>query len=213
MQGHFDLRLMETPKLTREVIDAVRREGGDPAVEEYLRRFPVDGEWKTKNMIFQPSPAFLFYRAMSGPSVPNSMTGNGGILLAIVLSPEAAEPVYTDYAWVISPHTNAVYSVTTDGTSYKYFIDNCIVTPDIKSDPHGRESIYIKCKWLYLPGEATSDQIKSIGVWGSGGWSIAAYCGRTGRVRIKDSGGNPVTIAKAATKSFLVEYTFTMPSL
>jgi hypothetical protein len=84
-------------------------------------------------------------------------------------------------------------------------------------DPSGREAVYMKSKWLYLPGEATSSVIRSVRVFqleylpdrANGAFPK----GRIGRVRIKDSGGNPVTVSKGATKSLLVEYTFTLPTL
>jgi hypothetical protein len=68
MQGHFDLTMFETPGLTSELIEAVRREGGDPAVEHYLRKFAKDGEWKTDNLIYQVTPSYLYYWVLTGPT-------------------------------------------------------------------------------------------------------------------------------------------------
>lgn len=219
MQGHFDLQMLHTPGLTRELIEAVRREGGDSKVEEYLRRFQQEGEWHTDNLVYQIYPGYLFYNAMSATSAYGTAIAGSG-LSKIMLTTIASEPAYTvvnsaNIYQASSYDYNLPDSPVPGSTSpFKMFVDDCIVAHTIASDAGGRESIYGKFKWLYLPGECTSDQIRSISIWGStttiGGFSNHT---RHARVRIKDSGGNPVTINKAATKSLLVEYTFTMVSL
>jgi len=218
MQGHFDLTMLNTPGLTRDLIEAVRREGGDPAVEDYLRKFAKEGEWKTDNLIYQIVPGALYTKAFSGPGQWNSVSTSFADLCACILTTTASEPSYNgelysaDYiSWEDVQDTAGI------GTGKgKRFINDCIVTPDFKIDPNGREAVYGKFKWLYLPGEATSSVIRSISIYGAGGnppWTGQYKCVRHGRVRIKDSGGNPVTISKISTRSLLVEYTFTMPTL
>jgi len=218
MQGHFDLALLDTPGLTQELIEAVRREGGDPKVEALLKEFRREGEWKTDNLIYQVTPSYLYYWAMSGP-VPyggmESNYGGGSALLAyITLVSTSGEPTYNG--------ENYIGDITWDGlpdnvgsSASKYFVTQCIVTPEYAVDPGGREAIYVKSKWLFLPGQATSSVIRSVALFYSSEITnpTAGYRKvRVGRVRIKDSGGNPVTISKAASKSLLVEYTFTLPT-
>jgi len=218
MQGHFDLTMLNTPGLTRDLIEAVRREGGDPAVEDYLRKFAKEGEWKTDNLIFQTTPCILYYHAFAGPSIYGGQPMSTGGLACIVLAITSPEPTYNGE--VAAVYLGATWESLPDGAGIgtgrgKRFINDCIVTPDFKVDSSGREAVYGKFKWLYLPGEATSSVIRSVTVYGyKDDPAIAGnYYHRTGRVRIKDSGGNPVTISKLATKSLLVEYTFTMPTL
>lgn len=222
MQGHFDLQMLHTPGLTQELLDAVRKEGGDPAVEKYLRRFSVDNEWHTDNLIFKTSPSYLFYQALSNPG-HYFATGYGwsvpSMFCWIALTRTSTEPTYTgevytaDFGWDSTP------DMVVSPSGHKAFINHCIITPDFKSDPNGREAIYAKFKWLYLPGEATASDIRSITIYSSCRFDYtvnngyACGSGRIARVRIKDSGGNPVTINKATNKSLLIEYTFTMPSL
>jgi hypothetical protein len=225
MQGHFDLTMLDTPGLSRDLIEAVRREGGDPAVEHYLRKFAKEGEWKTDNLVYQVTPSYLYYWAFGaatayGGLIWNSSGSNG--LGFINLSSTSAEPTYSgeNYGPLVS------WISVTDSVgagSSKHFWTAAvgstgpIVTPDVKVDPNGREAIYMKTKWLYLPGEATSSVIRSVGVYYGDylpNYDNSSYNKvRIARVRIKDSGGNPVTISKIATKSLLVEYTFTMPTM
>lgn len=220
MQGHFDLTMFDTPGLTQEVIEAVRREGGDPAVDDYLRKFAKEGEWKTDNLVYQYAPSYLWYLNFSGPDIPYGLSSNGGswsFLGLLTLVSTSSEVVYAGD--VLTPFYNGDWQTAAPdnvgSTPTKRFIDDCIVTPDFKIDAANREAIYAKFKWLYLPGQATSSVIRSMAVFATGGYNNQTSYARTRfcRVRIKDSGGNPVTISKAATKSLLVEYTFTMPTL
>jgi hypothetical protein len=159
---------------------------------------------------------------MSGPSIYGFTNGSGvwsgfaGIYLATL----STEPSYIGDVYTQDVNSSGmIYTPTgiVSNTAVKKFIDECVVTPDFKSDAGGREAIYAKFKWLYLPGECTSDQIRSLIVVGTPSYVEWDYNGRTktrfAHVRIKDSGGNPVTLNKIATKSLLVEYTFTLPSV
>lgn len=226
MQGHFDLALLDTPGLTQEAIEAVRREGGDPNVEALLRSFKKEDEWHTDNLIYQTTPSYLYFWAFSMTSAYGSMNlnsyGGSNGLGFINLSSTGAEPTYNGELYSVYTSWLSVQDSVGSGSSKHFFTaaygsTGPIVAPDIAVDPNGREAVYMKTKWLYLPGEATSSVIRSIGVYfGDGLYDYAntSYVKtRIGRVRIKDSGGNPVTISKASTKSLLVEYTFTLPSL
>lgn len=219
MQGHFDLTMLHTPGLTRDLIEAVRREGGDPKVEKFLAQFKKEGQWSTDNLIFKVAPSFLYYHVISGPSVYGQW-GDGGNptgLAYITLTTTSTEPSYTgeetSYSYGVNWQTGMPDNVGNNPS--KQFINGCVVTPDFKVDAAGREAVYGKFKWLYLPGEATSSTIRSVTIWGIGNTGDFNYHQKTrmGRVRIKDSGGNPVTISKTNTRSLLIEYTFTMPTL
>ena len=221
MQGRFDLQMLHTPGLTQDLLDAVRREGGDAAVMEYLQRFPVDGQWAMDNLIFKTAPSYFYYQALSNPGnyFTTGYGWNAPTLFAwIALTQTSTEPSYTGEVYTLDFGWDSTPDMVGGTSSHKVFINNCIISPDFKSDPNGREAIYAKLKWLYLPGEATHSSIRSVTYYSScrldyttSNFSVGH--GRTGRVRIKDSGGNPVTINKASNKSLLVEYTFTMPSL
>lgn len=217
MQGHFDLQMLHTPGLTRELVEAVRKEGGDPAVESYLRQFQRDGRWSADNLVLKTTPGYFYYVAFSNPAMYFGIYGWGGpsMLASIALTSTSAEVNYTSEVYTANLTRNSIPDLVVSG-AYKRFIDDCIVAPDIKSDPNGRESIYSKFKWLFLPGEGTSAQIKSITIYYAAQYAnqdIGYSMGRVARVRIKDSGSNPVTLNKLSTKSLLIEYTFTIPTI
>lgn len=232
MQGHFDLQMLHTPKLTPRIIEQVRREGGDPAVEEYLRCQPKDDEWHMDNIVYQTTPSWFYWALMNGNTpyggMQTSSEGGPQFLCAISLGRLSSEPTYTtdmESPYIqLTPGSAGVDRVAGTLGSKRFSTpatdaSGCIVDPVVLSDASLREAIYIKSKWLFLPGECTDDQIRSIHVWWGSSWNYALNQGaarqmcRIARVRIKDSGGNPITINKIATKSLLVEYTFTMVSL
>ena len=224
MQGHFDIKMLHTPGLTRELIEAVRREGGDPKVEKYIKQFQQDAQWRGDNMVFQSHASYLYYHAMSATSQYYSLQY---VLTAcsfyfVCLTSASTEPSYTsttgnehNYTTNIRPDN---WPNLLGGTGGFKTFNQTIVDREVKSDAAGREAIYAKYKWLFLPGECTSDQIKSIEIVYTariedpyiGGGSGH---GRVARIRIKDSGGNPVTINKSATKSLLIEYTHQLVSI
>jgi|MudIll2142460700_1097286.scaffolds.fasta_scaffold00022_32 hypothetical protein len=223
MQGHFDIHMLHTPGLTRELIEAVRREGGDPEVEKYIRSFQQDEEWHGDNIVFQGHPGYLYYYAMNAPSMYYSLNYASSVnaFYWVALTSSSTEPSYatvgTEHVWTGNIAPDSLPNLLGGSGGRKTF-NQTIVDRDVKSDAGGREAIYAKFKWLYLPGECTSDQIKSIDVFYCCRIEDPSYYGgvghaRVARVRIKDSGGNPVTINKLATKSLLIEYTHTLVSL
>lgn len=223
MQGHFDLTMLHTPGLTRELIEAVRREGGDPAVDKYIRSFQQDAEWHGNNLVFQSHPSYLFYQAMSATSMYYS-TGYSITINAfywVALTSSSTEPAYTtvgtEHIYTANMAPTSIPNLLGGSGGLKTF-NQTIVDREVKSDAAGREAIYAKFKWLYLPGECTSDQIKSIDIFYIARYEDPYYYSgvghaRVARIRIKDSGGNPVTINKLATKSLLIEYTHTLVSI
>jgi hypothetical protein len=217
MQGHFDLTMLHTPGLTQEAIDTARKIGGDPEVAALLRQLPKEDEWHTDNILYRTTPSYLYFRAGSNTGLYGSWSPATGYsaLDVLALVNTSSEPPYNEGSAYGYLACDSIPDLVVAG-AWKYFIGNCIVTPDFKVAADGREAVYAKFKFLFLPGQATSSTIRSVAIWGSGKYGSSdatAMRTRMGRVRIKDSGGNPVTITKAATKSLLVEYTFTIPTL
>jgi len=212
MKGHFDLRLLETPGLTPELVAAWRARGLDPVRE--LLSYEEAGRWQVDNLVFGVSPSYLYKQAWSGATAYGPLDTRSALLKYLILTSTSAEVAYMGeetYSAGGAPPSNVPDIVTSN--AYKEFINGCFVPQEIAADPTGRDAVYGTFKFLFYPGEATSNVIRSVTLWSIAYWSGQNYRVRVGRVRIKDSGGSPVTLDKGATQSLFVQYTFTMPTI
>lgn len=210
MQGHFNLQMLETPGLTPELVAAWKKQGLDPFKE--LQKYGEVGRYKTDNLILGCSPSYLYYRAWSGATPYGYFTQNYSMLAIMVLTSTSTEPSYTgEYlSGTYTCPTGHPDQVTTN--AWKYFINNCVTT-QIAIDPNGREAVVGDFKFIFYPGEGTSSVIRSITIWTDPLSVAGANIVKTARVRIKDSGGTPVTLNKTATRSLFVQYLFTLPTI
>jgi hypothetical protein len=210
MLGRFDLQMFESPGLTPELVAAWKKQGLDPIRE--LQRYEKVGRWATDNLVNGSIPSFYYYHCWAGADPYSELRPNSALLYWLALTTLATEPGYqTDglRATVNSNPANIPNIVSSTGG--KTIITDDIVSAVIDVDPDGREAVFKTFRFLYYPGEATSDLIKSVEIWFY--CSGYTYGNRVARVRIKDSGGNPVTLVKTATRSLMIQYTYTMPSV
>lgn len=96
----------------------------------------------------------------------------------------------------------------------KRFVQDDIEGPLIYSDTDGAEAVHLKERWLWLPSQAVSNRIRSVGIFSceinnTGNDDRSA----TARVRLKDASGFPITLNKSSSQVLLVQYTFTLFAL
>jgi hypothetical protein len=84
----------------------------------------------------------------------------------------------------------------------------------------GRRSIYRTMKYLWLPSDFSSSNIRSAEWWTPSNWNTAyrnhnsASTWRSaGRIRFKDSCGNNITLNKTSNQALLFEYTIRFTTL
>jgi hypothetical protein len=210
MLGRFDLQMFESPGLTPELVAAWKKQGLDPIRE--LQRYEKVGRWATDNLVIGTTPSFYFYHCWAGAAPYYPLGQNAALLFALGLTTLATEPGYqTEYLYSAINGNPANIPNLVSSTGGKTIITDDIVSAVIDVDPDGREAVFGTFRFLYYPGEATSGLIKSVEIWHHGSGTI--YGARVARVRIKDSGGNPVTLVKTAARSLMIQYTYTMPSV
>ncbi len=175
------------------------------------------------NLITQSFAIFVFQRLFNAAPVSGEWLREGGtncaFLTGCVLSAEDSEPSITEW----DPGTgdwdywSPTASSWPSGISYKRFEEDQAELDEIKSDPHGRESIYYRERWLWAPNEAVSSNIRSFGISASmyiGNASGAeSRKGKAGRIRLKDSNGLPIIYSKSSTQILLAEYKFILASV
>lgn len=221
MRGHFDLTLYDSAGHRDEDFKRARERGELSSLLESLK---VDGRYEADNLVFHGIVSHLLYALMSGPSALSSFTTNTGAqaMLAFVgLCTRSDEPSYQewtggDYGYY-APIGNFYEMCTADGA--KRFVEDQIESYQLARDPNGREALYFRNRWLWLPSEGVASTIRSLQVVNnddgdstSKGSSYGpAY--RVARVRLRDSAGNPVTINKLSTQALLMDYTFMLVSV
>lgn len=212
MRGHFDVFVKEASSLRDEDFLLAAREG---RLNELLDSLRTEQEAHSDNQIFHGFPIALF-RIAFAHGLPNGaycMDRATGIpFYNIIVLSTASEPSYLEWtAWYGNLHSQSG-SVDTSNAG-KRFVVHAMDTY-VAVEPDGREGVFLRSRWLYVPSQIVSSEIRSIG---------AAWCEYVtdsnderqsmARVRLKDAGGNPITLSKASNQALLVQYTATLVSL
>jgi hypothetical protein len=192
-------------------------------LDHLLLEVGVQQKVETDNMLFDNLAPALFYRAgFSGcPTPPNyfqDWSGSGSGLWIIFLSTYTHEPSYQeDYDMDYWSTFHNLPSSVNGSSAAKRIINDHAYPSEVWCDPGGRQQIFFRDRWLYLPTEGYSNNICSLMiVWYQNITATSSYQvnkRHVGRVRLKDQDGEPVRLNKTAYQAMLVEYTFSMASV
>ena len=216
MHGTFELTHLEAGKLRDEDFRAAARAGG---LEDLLRGLPKLARVRRENLVFDNFAAFLFSQLMSGGDVsdPYDLGGTASAALSCInLMSTSSEPTYQEATNEYGGGVTIYALSETVGSGAKRFVEDVIETPSIRTDPGGREAVECRSRWLFLPSQGVSSNIRSIGVFFSAdGDATGDYIsrGRMARVRLKDAAGRQIIINKTASQVLLIEYTFRLVSV
>jgi len=223
MNGEFDIRLLSAGGFSDADFLAAQKKG---CVLDMLSNLDVERRHHGTNQVFDNVGAHIFDRHMGGDAVTapfNAIDGSAAAFWAIQFEDTSDEPGYTDLDWV---HDGLPYSdkmgnyVSTTGI--KRFVDDDIEATLIATDYDGvgKEEIRYRSRWLWLPNQGNSSNIKSLVVVynsdGSQGVASNNYQHErapSARIRIKDQNGNNTTINKTNSQVLFVEYTFYLVSV
>lgn len=222
-RGHFDLTLMDAPGYTAEDFERARRKG---EMDALLAKLPVVQRAETNNRLFDNLAGYVLYNLFQVGNCgwPYYLADEGpeAALTSICLLSTSDDTLsYTEDWGVDNTYSYMTIhdvpdSINTSNAG-KIFIQNQATTYLIDKQSGGREGIYFRNRFTYIPGEATGS-IRSIGIYyssnGSQGRAGSYYraAGRIGRVRLKDPGGNPITLSKGSGQVLMVEYTMYLVS-
>lgn len=221
-KGHFDLQLKDCQGFTDADFDQAVEEG---RIDDLLKGLPLEERLRTDNMIFSWMAAHLFQRLFSGGDVTDPWDygdSSTAYFAFILLMTTDSEPSYTEQWWRWNSYAEqymAEQAGTVEAsTAAKRFEEDQISDWVIWQDSDGREAVHFRNRWLYTPSQANSSTIRSLGIYAhtDGDDTYRDYyhfMARSGRVRLKDTGGNPVTLSKNSNQVLLVEYTITMVSM
>lgn len=217
--GHFDLALKGAGNLGDQEFEQAMREGKLPALLDTL---PTEGKYGADNLIFDLLPPWCGIATFQTPSVGdlwrNNPPGSASPFCNICLLTTDSEPDYQSEWYRAGGYDIVVPSAVSESANAssggKLFEEEASEVADMRSDPGGREAVWYRERWLYLPSQGVSSNIRSIGIyWSYDSTTSSAGRTRSARVRLKDSGGNPIIINKGSNQVLLVEYKVTFVSI
>lgn len=208
MKGRYNVTLLDAGGLGDEDFERARRDG---SLETLLAGLEVEQRAEMDNLVFDNFSAYTFRWLFSGGDITNPFDAGDGLVEAafasMCLLTTDADPTYTeqtDSTTTPSAVTNSA-NTTTGG---KRFVEDTIVTQQIAVTA-GKEEVFCKSRWLFLPSQGVSNAIRSIGAFF---YQDADNTGNTAtrssisRVRLKDSSGRNITLRKTDRNVLHVEY-------
>jgi hypothetical protein len=204
--GRFHILLQDSGHLKDSDFVLAQKEG---RLDELVDSLPVEQEAFAENTATHMMVIANFRKHFAG--MPNGAYPmervNTSILHHVTLLNWASEPYFAYWMSYYGTIHNPSGSVNT-GNAGKRFYAHAIETYSEK-DPTGREEVFARSRFLYLPSQVVSNQIRSLGVyWGEYVNDNNEDKGMVAWARMKDAGGFPLTLDKSASQTLLIQYTF-----
>lgn len=222
MEGHFDVKLFDAHGMSDADFLALQANLKPEAFLRKVNERPKVQHAFGENLVLEWVADYTFFWILTGPAIEDPPGGDASSnhqgLSFIDLSTIDTEPSYTEYnahGWY-GVDFNNVIGAAAPGTTGSKRMNDVIVTSVVFTDTDGREGIWYRSTWLWLPSQGISSNIRSLHLWSTATHdNVTNYpskCGMT-RIRLKDAGGTPVIINKTTSQVLLVEYTFKMVSV
>lgn len=191
---------------------------------EFLGSLPIEQRSaKLENLVLDNFAGHFWYTTYAGTgydlSHPETYWDDGSLttrahLGVVLLSTVDGEPSYTEYSGSESRYVSNHSSSCDASYGGKRFLEDDIDAFDMHVHPEGRESIVFTSRFLWLPSQgsnagALDNDVKSVECWHRGNadaTSVTTRNTKVARVRLKDDGGNPITLSKSGSQALLVEY-------
>lgn len=225
MQGVFTLTKYDAQGFSDQDFDEASKKG---KLKELLSTLKVNQECKAvSNRIFDNMAAYLFFHKFAGSNIKDPFddvsfgagaVGSLGTICLLTTDTETTD--YTEFTSEgVKTPSQMIDSVNTSNAG-KRFVEDFSIAYDraahVVADPGflNREAISFEGNWLYAVDQVVSTNIRSLGIYFSALANSTGQPkrGRIGRVRLKDSAGNPIILHKTNLEVLLVKYTFTLVS-
>lgn len=210
--GRFDIYVQDAGDLKDEDFVQAEKEG---RLNQLLDEMPVAQEAHGENTLTHMIVVAYFRKLFTGfPNAAYPMErANTSIFHHITVLNWSDEPYFNYWMSYNGYIHNPSGNVNSSNAGKRFVAHDIELLCD--TDPSGREAVFMRERWLYLPSQVVSNSIRSIGVY----WS--EYINDTGNedrgmvawVRMKDAGGMPLTLNKSSSQTLLIQYTVTWVAL
>lgn len=210
MRGHFDVTLLDSGGYSDGQFE---RAIAEKRVDQLLSVLKVERKLSRRNLIMDNVAGMILDHTFSGPQMAGDYGSYGDNWLNnISLLTKDEDPTYTeDNQWYSNAY-NGGNNIGASGSA-KRFVADTIDQHQLAVLSGGREGIFFRSRWLFLPAQGVSNNIRSIGIcWSRYGSNLDSSInrGRIGRVRLKDDQGRNVILNKTSRQVLLVEYELTL---
>lgn len=212
MRGEFNLQVRDAKGLRDEDFSAAAARG---ELEALLESLGLEQAVHVRNKLTDHI-VWGMYSFIFGHGLPKTDPWNGtpSILNCVCLMTDADEITYEEGVnyWYRTMHnwTNSA-NTSTGGKLFSYRTGS----PVIDTDANGKEEVWVRHRWLWLPSEGNSNNIRSLAIFGAHDYtSSTANRVQLGRVLLKDPDtGGPIVVIKNINQVLTLEYTFSMLSI
>lgn len=206
MRGHFEVELKNSGTLRDEDFFSTPHDELNSLLNSLHTVKRVEGCNQCNDML----AASLLCKVMNGPSIEDPYNtwniGSGG-LASINIEDRDPELIYTEWVYCGGCNIHEIGYPVGTGNSGKRFVEDDISNHTIEAYQNNREELWFRSRWLYLPSQIVTNNIKSIGYF------YCYYADRTtnyyratyGRFRLKNENGIPITITKSSDQVLLVQ--------
>lgn len=211
MRGEFNLQVRDAGGLRDEDFIAARKEG---CLEALLKGLSIDQEMQVRNKINDQMARgilkVVFAHGFAGGFPFDSATV---LLMHIVLTTYTSEIDYDSYWTYYGSINTATGSANTSSGGRAFIRDD--IGDKHWSDTSGKEELYFRSRFLWLPSQGNSNNIRAIDIYGG---ETVDYNSNdkfvVGRVLLKDKDtGNPVVVVKNINQVLTLEYTYSLISI
>lgn len=209
MKGKYNVTLLDAGGLGDEDFEMARRDG---SLDALLTGLDVEQRAETDNLVFDNFAAYIFRWLFSGGDITDPYdVGNGttdAALATMCLLTTDTDTTYTEQSagfWDVSTVGNSANT----SSGGKRFVEDTIVSPPLVAVTAGKEEVFCKSRWLYLPSQGVSSAIRSIGTFfyfDADATGNSSQRSSISRVRLKDSAGRNITLRKTDKNVLHIEY-------
>lgn len=224
-KGRFDVSIFKPSKHRDEDFEAAIKRG---ELDHLLLDLEVEQRARSNNMLFDNLMPSLFYRAgwngcPAAPDPYDDWSGSGSGIWCVYLATTDDDPTYQEswdlnyWAYGYNMPNCANCGSSTHGA--RRFYNDQAAPYEVWVAADGRQQIFFRNRWFFLPTQGYSDNIRSIVL----AWYREASRSLTdqnavnkrsiGRVRLRDQDGEKVRLNKTAYQAMLLEYTFSFVSV
>jgi hypothetical protein len=217
MNGFFNIKKFSSNGAGDDFFKSAIKDG---SINNILDKLELKQEARCSNRIFDNVAAMILDRLFGLPDCTDPyylyQTGVDRAapltFLALLDIDSNTDSYIEDWSW--TGVANLISNIVSSTALKSFYID--AFSSSIERNAT-RDEVYYLSRYLYLPSEAISDDIRSVGIYwrrrSSNDLGSVLTNGRVGRVRIKDLNGNNVELTKNAEEVLLFDYTFKLISV